>query len=120
MATTNAQATGTASGKMDTYWGAEPAEDLAKSLLTKIHEYYDFITRYMILDRWKRSYLAYYGMAESGVDGSKLQQAGNNGEIYIVKCNHFRSLLQNLLTLTTAQRPALQPKAENTDSKSLG
>ena len=101
------------------YWASETPENLTRHLLTKIQEYYDFITKYAILDKWKRSYLTYYNLAESGVDGSKLQQAGQNGEIYIVKCNHFRSLLNNLLTLTTAQRPALQPKAQNTDSKSL-
>lgn len=105
--------------RSDVYWAAEAPKELTRHLLTKIQEYYDFILRYMILDRWRRSYLAYYGMAECGIDGSKMQQAGNNGELYIVKCNHFRSLLTNLLTLTTSQRPALQPKAENTDSKSL-
>lgn len=103
----------------DTYWASAAPSDLTKNLLTKIQEYYDFINRYNILDKWRRSYLAYYGMSDSGVDSSKMQQAGTNGELYIVKCNHFRSLLQNLLTLTTSQRPALQPKAENTDSKSL-
>lgn len=103
----------------DVYWAAQAPDDLTRSLLTKISEYYDFVTRFQILDKWKRAYLAYYGMSEAGVDGSKLTQGGTNGELYIVKCNHFRSLLQNLLTLTTSQRPALQPKAQNTDSKSL-
>lgn len=103
----------------DTYWAALPPVELTRHLTKKIDEYYQFITRYQFLDKWKRSYLAYYGMSEAGLDTSKLNQAGTNGEQYIIKINHFRSLLQNLLTLTTSQRPALQPKAQNTDSKSL-
>lgn len=103
----------------NTYWGALPPEDLSRHLLRKISDYYNFCSRYGILDRWKRAYLAYYGMAESGTDTSRLNQTGTNGELYVIRVNHFRSLLQNLLTLTTSQRPALQPKAQNTDSKSL-
>lgn len=103
----------------DIYWGSEAPEDLVRSCLTKISDYYEFIRKYGMLDRYRRSYLAYYGLSDTNIDGSQMQQAGNNGELYIVKCNHFRSLIQNLLTLTTSQRPALQPKAQNTDSKSL-
>src|ERR1041385_2368469 len=103
----------------ETYWASLPPEDLTRKLTAKVTEYYEFCMRYGFLDKWKRAYLAYYGMAEAGTDASKLNQAGQNGEQYIVKVSHLRSLLQNLLTLTTSQRPALQPKAQNTDSKSF-
>jgi hypothetical protein len=101
------------------YWAALPPQDLVRKLIKKVEDYYGFCQSYGITDRWRRSYLAYYGYAESGAESSKLNQAGANGEIYAIKVNHFRSLIQNLLTLTTSQRPALQPKAQNTDSKSL-
>lgn len=103
----------------DTYWGAAPPEELTRYLTRKVNDFYSFCTRYSFLDKWKRAYLAYYGISEAGMDSSKLNQAGVNGEEYVIKINHFRSLLQNLLTLTTSQRPALQPKAQNTDSKSM-
>lgn len=103
----------------DVYFAAMPIDELIPYLNSKANEFYDFILRYRILDKWKRSYLAYYGMSQSGTDSSKLNQAGTNGEEYILKVNDFRSLLQNLLTMTTSQRPALQPKAMNTDSQSL-
>lgn len=103
----------------DQYWAALPPQELTRKLTRKVTDYYEFCTRFQFLDRWKRSYLAYYGYAESGTDSSKLNQAGANGENYVVKVNHFRSLIQNLLTLTTSQRPALQPKAQNTDSQSM-
>lgn len=101
------------------YFAALPTIELLPHLTSKIADYYDFATKYRFLDKWKRSYLAYYGMSPSGTDTSKLSQAGTNGEEYILKVNDYRSILQGLLTMTTAQRPAGQPKATNTDSKSL-
>lgn len=101
------------------YFATLPIDELLPHLISKIDDYYAFALKYRFLDKWKRSYLAYYGMAQSGTDSSKLNQAGTNGEEYILKVNDYRSLLQSLLTMTTSQRPALQPKAMNTDSKSM-
>jgi hypothetical protein len=101
------------------YFGAMQGTELIPYLNSKATEYYDFAMRYKFLDRWRRSYLAYYGMSQAGTDTTKLNQAGTNGEEYILKVNDYRSLLQGLLTMTTANRPALQPKAMNTDSKSM-
>lgn len=115
----NTSTTDVRADSTDAYFAAQPAEDLAVYLNSKIQDYYDFILKYRFLDKWKRTYLAYYGMSQSGTDSSKLNQAGTNGEEYILKVNDFRSLLLGLLTMTTSQRPALQPKAMNTDSKSM-
>lgn len=101
------------------YFAALPVDEILPHLMSKIEDYYAFALKYRFLDKWKRSYLAYYGMSQSGTDSSRLNQAGTNGEEYILKVNDFRSLLQNLLTMTTSQRPAGQPKATNTDSKSM-
>lgn len=101
------------------YFANLPVEQLLPVLDGKIKDYYDFAQRYRFTDRWKRTYLAYYGSSMTGTDTSKLNQAGTNGEEYILKVNDFRSLLQSLLTMTTSQRAALQPKAMNTDSRSL-
>lgn len=103
----------------DIYFAALPGDQLIPFLNSKIQDYYDFTLKYRFLDKWKRTYLAYYGMSQSGTDSSKLNQAGTNGEEYILKVNDFRSLLLSLLTMTTSQRPALQPKAMNTDSQSM-
>jgi hypothetical protein len=103
----------------DQYWASLPPDEILSHLFSKQSQYYDYIFRYGILDRWKRCYLAYYGLGESGTDTTRLNQAGTNGELYALKVNHFRSLLQNLLVLITQQPPAIQPKAVNTDSKSL-
>lgn len=103
----------------DIYFACKPTVDLLPYLTSKCQEYYDFTLKYRFLDKWKRAYLAYYGMGQSGTDTTKLNQAGTNGEEYILKVNDFRSLLSSLLTMTTSQRPALQPKAMNTDSKSM-
>lgn len=103
----------------DVYFAALPIDQLLPYLNSKITDFYDFALKYRFLDKWKRSYLAYYGMSQSGTDSSKLNQAGVNGEEYILKVNDFRYLLQGLLTMTTSQRPEFSPKATNTDSKSM-
>ncbi len=101
------------------YFAALPVDDMLPYLTSKVQDYFDFTLRYKFLDKWKRTFLAYYGMSQTGTDSSKLNQAGTNGEEYILKVNDFRSLLLALLTMTTSQRPALQPKAMNTDSQSM-
>lgn len=103
----------------DQYWATLPSDELPTYLCGKTNSFYDYCFRYGILDRWKRAYLAYYGLSESGTDTTRLNQAGTNGELYVLKVNHFRSLLQNLLVLITQQPPAVQPKATNTDSQSM-
>lgn len=101
------------------YFATLPLQELLPHLRSKIDDYYAFVLKYRFLDKWKRSYLTYYGMSQSGTDTSKLNQAGTNGEEYILKVNDYRSLIQSLLMMTTSQRPAMQPKAMNTDSKSM-
>lgn len=108
----------TVAPSQDAYFATLPTQELLPYLDAKIKEYYEFAQRYRFIDKWKRTYLAYYGMSITGTDTSKLNQAGTNGEEYILKVNDFRSLLESLLTMTTSQRAALQPKAMNTDSRS--
>lgn len=103
----------------NTYWATELPDDLAIKCTEKVDEYRDFTLRNGVLDRWKRAYLAYYGLSESGSNTSRLNQAGTNGEQFVLKVNHFRSILQSLLVLITQSPPALQPRASNTDSKSM-
>ena len=103
----------------DQYWASLDSDSLPKELMRKIDGYYDYCNRFGVMDRWRRSYMAYYGMSESGTDTTRLNQTGTNGEHYVLRVNHFRSLLQNLLVLITQQPPAVQPKASNTDSQSM-
>lgn len=103
----------------NTYFANLAPDDLATELSSKIDGYYQFINRYGFLDRWRRSYLTYFGQSEMGASTDRLNQAGQNGELYALKVNHYRSILQNLLVLITQNPPALAPKATNTDSKSF-
>lgn len=100
------------------YWANAPKDTVTGFLFGKIEEYHRFTAQYGILTRWQNSYSTYYGLADSGASTSDLSQVGENGEQFVLKVNNFRSLLQSLLTMVTSQRPALNPKAENTDAKS--
>lgn len=103
----------------DTYFAALSPDDLLPKLSEKISQYYDFANRYGFMTKWRKGYTSYYGMSESGADSAHLNQGGTNGDQYILRVNQYRSLIQSLLVMTTSQRPAWQPKAQNTDSQSL-
>src|ERR1700677_429634 len=87
------------------YFASLPIDELLPFLGSKANEFYEFCLRYRLLDRWKRAYLCYYGMSMTGSDTTKLNQSGMNGEEFVLKTNDSRSLIQNLLTMTTSQRP---------------
>jgi selenophosphate synthase len=47
-----------------------------------------------------------------------VRSGGKAGNLSMIKVNHYRNLGQHLVQLTTAQKPAPQPIATNTDAKS--
>jgi len=63
----------------------------------------------------ERSYFQYYRAMDSF---GSTYRSGESDEFENVSVNHYRNLLQHLLVMTTSQRPAFEPKAVNSDSKS--
>ena len=63
----------------------------------------------------EKSYFQYYRAIDTL--GSSFR-SGESDEFENISVNHYRNLLQHLLVMTTSQRPAFEPKAVNSDSKS--
>lgn len=108
------------------YFAAVPGDEIAKELQAKVDKYYNYIVSANLVELWRRSYRAYYGMRQNigasgwGVfDVGSLIAAGDQGEIVRVKVNHFANLLTHQLSLAIGQRPALECRARNSDAKSL-
>lgn len=71
------------------------------------------------LDKTRRSWQYYHGAYyEQGTD-HRVSFTGDQGEIVQFPVNHYRNIGLHLLNMTTANRPALQARATNTDYKSL-
>lgn len=112
--------------KISDYFAACSGEDIAKELQAKVDEYYDYVVSSDLVELWRKSYRAYYGMRQSssmagwGVfDVGQLHESGDQGEIVRVKVNHYANLITHQLVMTTANRPALECRASNSDADSL-
>jgi len=112
--------------KISDYFAAADSETIAQELQAKVEKYYSYIISSNLVELWRRSYRAYYGMRQStgasgwGVfDVGQLVPSGDQGEIVRVKVNHFANLITHQVVMTTGQRPALECRAVNADASSL-
>lgn len=108
------------------YFAAAPSDEIAQELQAKVDGYYNYIISSNLVELWRRAYRAYYGMRQNigssgwGIfDTGGLIAAGDQGEIIRAKVNQFANLVTHQLTTTTANRPALECRARNSDAKSL-
>lgn len=108
------------------YFAAVPSDQIGDELQAKVDDYYAYLNSSSLVDLWRKSFYAYYGM-NSGTSSpgfgifaiGTIIAGGSEGEVAKVKVNHFRNLLQHLQVLTTQQRPAMECRAINSDSASL-
>ena len=108
------------------YFAAAPADQIGKELQGKVDKFYAFLTSSSLVDLWRKSFYAYYGlMPDTAVSGfgmfaiGSLTAKGSEGELVGLKVNHFRNLITHQLSGITTQRPALSCRAVNSDSASL-
>lgn len=89
--------------------------ELGSEIIKKVEDYNEYLLMSGKSQLWNRVYETYYsGQLNMG----SLQNSGEHGEFTNLDCNHFKSLLTHLLVMTTNQRPALDPRAINTDTES--
>lgn len=102
------------------YFAALPKEDIGQELMRKVSDWYTHINSSGIFGRMKKSYYSYYGYSESsGSTTADIIRGGQQGELALVKVNHYRNLVQHILVMTTNNRPAMEARAVNTDHRSL-
>lgn len=108
------------------YFAVAAPEDIGDELSGKVSDYYTYLTSSSLVDLWRRSYYAYYGLLpESSLSGfglfavGTIRAGGLLGEIANIKVNHYRNLLLHIHNMTTQEETALKCKAINSDSKNL-
>lgn len=100
-----------------TYFAALPSDEIAPELMKRVNDWNTHITTSGQFARMKSSYNAYYGTGFTG-NTSEITKSGVQGELSLIKVNHFRNLIQHMLVMCTSNRPAMQARALNTDYKS--
>jgi hypothetical protein len=103
--------------RSNTYFAALPLAEIGDALVKKIDDYYEQLAGSGHKSKIEMSYRMYYGLGE--YSGHQIHQRGDEGEFLQIRLNHYRSVLNHVLVLTTQQRPALQCSAINTDYESM-
>jgi hypothetical protein len=106
----------------DKYWATqEDDRDLANSLWSRVTDFYERLPNHSFYRRALESYRTFYGFptVRDPFDMTELASGGQAGEQSAIKVNHYHSIGQALVTLTTSQKPKLECVATNAEVESL-
>lgn len=103
------------------YWAAKPDDEFASDLKDAIIRYYRQMDATGRTEVWRRSVRTYYGLDGEGSwrNSSAITYGGEQGELVMLRVNHYRNLIQHMLTMTTSSRPSFSARAMNDDQRSL-
>ncbi len=104
------------------FWGHLHGEEFASAAMERFESHADGLRSTRRHNRMRRSWLMYYSLASDGSwagDGTEVEQGGVQGELTLIKPNHYRNLIQHQLNLVTQAKPSFEVVATNSDSESL-
>lgn len=104
----------------ETYFAAKSGEETAGIVLGKANSWFHALDVNGYLDKLKMAYSAYHGAyyTDTGT-GHRVTYSGEQGELVNLPVNHYRNICRHMLTMVTANRPAMEARATNTDYQSL-
>ncbi len=105
---------------MKQYFATLDTPDLLKECEKRINSFNQYIETTGLAAKWSRSERLFFGkhQGESGVGAFTIQDAGVDGEMSTVPVNKYRTLIKHNLSYTVTQKPAWDPRAKNSDTKS--
>lgn len=91
---------------------------LGAELMERVRLHREHVRNTGALTRIQDSFAMYQGKDRDGQGWNtrRVQRSGKSGSVVKVKANHYGSLIRAIVTLTSAQKPAMQPKARNSDA----
>lgn len=106
---------------MKQYFATMQTADCVAQCIEKIKKFDQYLERNGIARRAEKSEQLYFGrhMGESGAGTTKVERVGDDSELSAYSVNLFRNLIQHRKALTTSNRLAFDPRAVNSDRKSL-
>jgi hypothetical protein len=102
----------------DQYFATLPADELADACVEKTKRYYKYLQDSGIKETVDKAENYYYGN-HGGGDSTDIVTLGDDGEIMALTVNDFRVLIRHTHGLITSQKPSYDPRAKNTDFKTL-
>jgi hypothetical protein len=97
------------------YYANLPVDEIGGELQKKVDDYYQYVRLNGMLDLWRKSYRQYF---RAGFHLGDTVRGGESGEYSFLYVNHFRSILQAILSITVSQRPTFDARAVNNDYSS--
>lgn len=101
----------------DPYFATLEGAELIAALRERFKRFEDNLAASGDLEAMEISAREYYGQDEKGRNTLATHVAGSAGQLRVLKTGHYRSVLQNKLTIASADTPAFIPVASNTDAK---
>lgn len=107
-------------GQSDEFFAAADATKIAGLCNEKVEDWVRFTQSTTTYLRMRDSWKMYYGLSGEGLHASsRIREVGPQGEYSLLTCNDYRNILQHLLVMTTANRPALECQAATTDADAM-
>lgn len=103
---------------MSKYFAAMDKEEIVKELDERENEWFRHLHVSGLYSAMRRAYKAYYGENDVTKNG-KITSVGEAGELKAFISNEFRNFLLHIHNLTTQSKINYQPRATNSDAKSL-
>jgi len=100
------------------YFAVKESNEVAGILLNKAESFYNDLQKNNYLDKLRMMWKAYHGIYVDGAD-HEISFTGEQGELTVLPVNHLRNLAEHTYVMVTANRPAMEARAINTDYKSL-
>lgn len=103
----------------DTYFAHLPDESIGDAIWERKKEYEKFVKASGLHATYRKMHWRYHGRSEK--DGFTTQEVGvggAQGELHVLKINHFRAIITSWLNMVRSQRPAVTPIAINDDYES--
>lgn len=100
----------------DEYFASLETEKVGPEIFARIENFYEYLRTSGRLNLYKRSYDYYFQAVKTG---GRVYQTGDEGEFTNVDLADYRNILQHLKVMTTSTRPTFEPKATNSDHKSM-
>ena len=104
---------------MGSYLFHKTGDQLAGELLTRVDQFQNYVIQTGIYYSWYQNKRFYENRFNTGfMQGPDILDIGEQGELKTAAFNHFRNILRHMLNALTAQVPAFEVSAQNTDLSS--
>ncbi len=102
--------------RLDQNFALLDGSELARECMARFSKHIDRLKRNRRHARMLRSWRMYYAQSKDGSwDTTETKPGGKQGELTIIKPNHYRSVLRKIVQMATTEEPAWDPTASNTD-----